>query len=504
MPTELGFGLQPDEGAPKRGRRVRYSQSLDDAMQKLLQTPTPNACKAIWDRIDNGEYSELWSLAKEMERRDSQIRHVAESRRMSLTAIDWEILPNAEAEDEEAAQEAADYCNEKLRKIADFRYMIEHLVFSLTHGISAVEMMWENSEVVAIEPVPYTRLMGQPLGPQIYIKTDENPLGEPMPYRKFLIRSTCRMVPHAIGVSVVHAASKIFCMKCIVTQDWNTFMDVYAVPARIFKSMKLLEGQAKTNAEQMMQQLSSDLWALINGADEGDEIITLAPGTSSDVFEKAAAWCDDSLSKLYLMQTLTSDVRDSGSRSLGEVHQNTRADLLSKDMMNESDDIESGLLKPMCELRFPGRDMPTPWWRRKLIETKNIDADRLQIDKINLAMRLKLPMKTSWCYEVLDIEMPEVDLPDVIYPAEPENNPDENGDETGDDSQTDGEPQSNRERVMQAIERSWLSSKDIMQLTKLSQAEVKGVLTNRELRTKIRKRKGKGNSTEYRRVTKWH
>lgn len=554
----MGFGIQANAVKPTDVRHVYWSPTYDQ-IDDILTVADPVRVRSLFRQVDSGDYSILPRLAMEFERRDSQIRMCAVSRRMALTAVDWEILPNQEAQDQNAAEDAASYCMERLRGIYSFRKSVNHLVRAITDGVAAVELIWESSELVDLVPVPYTRLRSQyPDGPEIWMTTDDNYTGQPMPWGKFCVWAPDHIAPHPLGATIVHAASILFVFKSIARADWSTFLDVYGVPARVLMTTTELPEERLSRIKDALRELSSDFYAVLHGMDEKAQLTTFNPGTSPDVFSEAMAWADDAIAKLYLMQTLTSDVRDSGSRALGEIHQNVRADLLASDMMAESDNIEANILRPMIMGKFPDRpDMPIPWFRRKLIEKKNIEAERLMLDQLEFAARRGMHIDDNVLYERLNIPIPttkpetsktdqevaitvneltlgieratragDIDLVNALRAkiAEhlnvalpplselPEKTPafggapedkiaEDKGEDEGEDDEDDvpaTEARTIREQVIEAIDRRWLGLKEIMVLTQLPYDQVKGVLCCSDMQTRIRKRKSKGKPTEYR------
>ncbi len=555
----VGFGIQRATSTIPSGRETYWSRVYDAFREKPFTEPLPGKFKSIIESVDNGDYAALPELAIELERRDEQIAFLSESRRMALSALDWEILPNAETEDEAAAEESATYVKESLRKVGTFRQTVKHLLLAITSGVAATELVFENSELVETVDVPHTRFTAPSSGePYINIKIDGNPQGQPMPWGKFCVWVPMQRTPYPLAMTLVHPACRLFIFKYYLKIAWMTWMEVYSVPARILFPGRKLEDADKTAAESAMKNISMDFWGILNGMGEGARLETLTPGTGGAFFEEGARWCDDALSRLYLMQTLTSDVRDSGSRALGQVHQSVRSDLLASDLMAESDNIEQNIIKPMLVLRYPGRDMPLPWFRRKMKEKKDIEAERLAIDQIRLAKENGLHIDDDVLYEKLNIPVPttkpeesrtdqdialtvneltlgieratragDLALVNALReriaellgkPLPPlgalpnatdnfgrpvgEPKPEDDPDGPQDDDEDGDEPSSIRDAVLAAIDRRWMNTKDLMKALNRPESQIRGVVTALDLRTIIERRKIGSNATQYRRRRK--
>ena len=69
--------------------------------------------------------------------------------------------------------------------------------------------------------------------------------------------------------------------------------------------------------------------------------------------------------------------------------------------------LRSSLFKWMTMLAFPNRDAPVPHFKRKVIESKNLDEARLRMEQLAMARERGLMVDDDFLYESLDIPKPK-------------------------------------------------------------------------------------------------
>lgn len=120
---------------------------------------------------------------------------------------------------------------------------------------------------------------------------------------------------------------------------------------------------------------------------------------------------------LYLGQTLTTDVGSVGSFAAAKVHDNVKASILLSDMNQEARMIREGFLRQLVDCRWPGKKVPVPFWKRRVIEERNLDAKRVAMEKIAKMKEWNLRVDDDVIYEQLGLPMPiqtEVEEPDSM------------------------------------------------------------------------------------------
>ncbi len=142
------------------------------------------------------------------------------------------------------------------------------------------------------------------------------------------------------------------------------FAEVYGMPLRVGKYEP---GATRADREALIQavrSLGSDAAGIISKSTE-IEFIEAQKGSSLNVYESLASFCDAQMSKAVLGQTLTSEPgggRGSGSYALGRVHSEVRQDLVEADSKALAKTITQQVLRPLVGFNF-GWDAPVPRFR---------------------------------------------------------------------------------------------------------------------------------------------
>lgn len=129
---------------------------------------------------------------------------------------------------------------------------------------------------------------------------------------------------------------------------------------------------------------------------------------------------DKACDLLILGQTLTSDVGDSGSRALGDVHSKVRSDVFEGAADWVCGIINSQLIPALLRLNY-GDDTEAPriGFSLKVAEDAKANAERDEI----LIGKMGLPVEKTWLYARHGIPMPAPDASDdslfVVKPAQP-------------------------------------------------------------------------------------
>jgi phage gp29-like protein len=398
---------QPEPITANSKRVVNYSRLHDDNRDYVTDSPTAARFATILQNIDDGDLCEMMQLNEEMESKDAHLFGVASTRRRALTALDWEIVADETAEDKVLANEAAAFVEQQLRKIDTFEGTLEHLSTAIGPNLAAVELIWENSALVETVDIPGHRLNQEPgSGPEILVVTDDNLYpGEPMPAGKFIIYTPETQAGLPFRRTMMRAVAWLYLLKHFARADWAAFSEIYGIPFRVGRYDALLDDDSRTNVANMLRDMSADGWALLPNEVELEFHSVAASGSPhNDLID----WLERKQSILYLGQTLTTEnTNTTGSLSLGKVHDNVRTDLLLSDMKSEARILRSSLFKWMTMLGFPNKDAPVPHFKRKVIESKNIEEARLRMDQLAMARERGLMVDDDFLYETLDIPKPK-------------------------------------------------------------------------------------------------
>lgn len=381
-------------------RNVRRSVVFDDLRPYHSDKPTPSKIAAFWKEVDAGDISSAPELMEELEGKDGTIQSVAARRREALTALDWSIEPGDETTE---AVEAAEFVEETLKHVSGWALTLEHFSTAIGPGVAATELIWRNGRLVATNDVPGARLWEE--DGKVRIRTDnEAVFGVVADLGKFAIHVTNPRAGHPMRVNLLRPTATLWVIKHHAIADFVSFSEIFGIPVRHATYTNETPDQAKTEAKEMLERMGPDTWGLFH---ESVKLAILESAKGTHPGEVITEMVDKRLAILWLGQTLTTDVGDRGSFAAARVHENVKASILLSDIQNERRTIEDQIISPMVRIRWPGRVVALPRWKRVTFETKNLDADRVTMDKIRLFREMDLPLVKEWVYDSLGVPRPK-------------------------------------------------------------------------------------------------
>ena len=416
------FPVPRTDGKAPSGRITTYSQYFDKAMRYLTDDPTASKLKSLVRRVDDGDIAALCETQIELERKDAQFAGVVQTRRNAITALDWCIDPDPDHEDDNAAQEAADYLTEHLTGLAMWPKALEHLAGAIGPNVSVVELIWEKAELVDFVNVPVTRFATHPYtNTGLAIKTDDEVLGYPVEAfpDKFIVFQPYCKGGFPFRATLTHASLGLFLMGALSRIDWMAFSELMGMPLRIGLYPEGTQSSAITTLKEMLEQMSSDTAGVFLAGTEIKLVQALGTG---ETYQNQLRYVDNKYAIVWLGQTLTTDVVATGSYAAARVHNKVRSDLLASDLRSEANCLREQLFRPMLRLRFPNVVMPVPIFKRDTSALEDIDSKKLRLEQLTFAASQSLPVPRKWLYDALSIPRPDEDAvelkPAAKAPAE--------------------------------------------------------------------------------------
>lgn len=414
-------------GEPPQERIYERSKTLDGLADWVTDDVTFNSLRNLIRSADDGDYAETLQAFSEMEQKDAKLLGIANTRRSALTGLEWEITSASESEkfkgDKGLADEAAAYVNDVFEGIeatsqspaeqGGFEEFLEHMASAIGPGLSVTEIEWRRHHIKHLLPIPVNRITANPEdNSELWIITDDEQQGFPMDPRKFIFH-----VPHSkpgFGYtrSISHAIAMVYLVKLHAAVDWGMYVHRFGVPFIMAERPKQFSPADATKLENMLKGWGTGGWAHFQ---EGIKM-TLVESAQRGVAPQEAIleWCGREMAIAFLGQTLTTEPGESGSYSLGQVHNLVREDLLRDDIKKEGRTLRRQLIKPLCLYQYPGRNVPYPYFNRIIDEP--VDR-KLEGEVIRLAQQSGMRISKSWAYETLGIQEPK-DANDVLEPPD--------------------------------------------------------------------------------------
>ena len=241
-------------------RLYKRSRWLDTQRRHLTDSPSPARFASLLKSVDQGDVAALWELQEEMECKDADLMGICETRRSALTALDWSIVPDPNAEDESASQEAADYVSERLTKIKAWPLALEFLSLALGPNVAIVELLWDRAELVDVVPVPGHRYtLHYWRGQDISIETEADLLGVAATLPgKFIVYHPNANGGFPFRKTLTHATVWPYLQKWFGRADWMSFSELYGLPWRVATVQNANPDDDRTDAQRMLEDMASD------------------------------------------------------------------------------------------------------------------------------------------------------------------------------------------------------------------------------------------------------
>ncbi len=379
---------------------------------------TPSRLMSILREADAGSLSASMQLFAEMEEKDAHLYSVANTRRLAVTGLAWQVVSAADVYggvDRAAADEAAAYCGEVLAGLEGFDEALQHLALAVGRNIAVAELVWEavggELRLTDICPVDFTRLVFDELG-QPRILTRDAPIdGVELPQNKFVVHT-----PHSIGGypsrgGLLRVTAMVYLGKNLALKDWLIFAEVFGMPVRIARYEPSATPEEKRELLEMLDSLGSNAAGVFSRAVEV-QLIEANRGSAGPPYEHLVDFLNREMSKAWLGQTLTTETPGTkGTFTAAKVHENVRGDIRADDIRKEGRTIRRDLLTPLARLKF-GPDVPVPAFRRNPGRATELQELAAVLDTAVNQLGAKVP--AAWVHETLGIPQAaegEVSLP---------------------------------------------------------------------------------------------
>ena len=389
-----------------------------------LANVTPEQVRSILRNVRTGKLEDQDRLFRMMVDSWSRLRKCINEIAGNVTALDIEIKPGIREGAEEPTPQALQIHETVERALEsyaprpshwelDTKGMMRALIDAYAKGISVVEIIWHTENGIVsprcYAPVPakylaypsasneIDRLMMAPNGVNYDTLID-------FPPDKFLIAIWQQGGCHPIHSANLRALTK-FWLGAIYGLGWfMQYAQLYSIPWRHAETDGSDEAMMK--AQEMLENIGTSGYAvtgpgvkfsIMDGIKGGESLPQVALMNESD---KA---CDI----LMLGQTLTTDVGDSGSRALGDVHATVRGDILQAVATWIGQVVTTQLIPSIVRMNYgagiASEDMPYAEIVIPKPKDEKAIAERIKI----VTKDIGLPVSNKWIYNELGVEEPQ-------------------------------------------------------------------------------------------------
>lgn len=417
--------------------------------QRIGGSTTP---EQVTDAIRSADVGTMWplvTLANDARRKDGHLQSILGTREMALPSLPWEVATRGSRRKD---RKAAAWMNEALTdawggrendsELVGLRGLLAHMQSSVFHGYALAETVYEKhggllypkgwnpvgAYRVHFDPTTGRPCWYDPTGTQTYPGIDIRRGFAPGKVLFYQPRITGDDA-HREGLSRVLLWAALF--RNWSLRDWVALGELSWKPWRIGTYEPDADKDAIAALRLILRQMSASGVAMLPA--KTNLKVEWPAGNKQEATHKSLnEYLAGEMSKAVLGQTLTTEAGNRGARSLGEVHDLIRRDILAYDAACVAECLRRDLLGPLVRRNF-GDDVAIPEFR--FLTEKPVDLVNFAQGVSTLA-RGGLRIPAAWVRERTGIPEPdpdeevmgpglapgEVDVPidpDTGLPAEP-------------------------------------------------------------------------------------
>ena len=301
----------------------------------------------LYEARNGADLDRFLSLAEEFEEIDPHYAGVLRARKRATTKLPLEADPNG------AKADIAEACD-KLVNEPLVRSALTDVLDGLGKGFSLTEIMWRSA---ASGWEPYQLKWRDPrhfrFSPKdrmtIELRTGAD---EPQPLQPFKwlyhVPKLKSGLPSRNGLARLCAWTWLY--KSYTVKDWMNFLQTYGIPMRIGKYKP---GADQADIDTLIEQifeLGQDAAAVIPDTMLIEFAEVKSASGNASVFEGAARYFDEALSKAIVGATMTAD--SGSSLAQAKVHMEVQHDITEGDAADLATTLSEQLLQPWVQLNY--------------------------------------------------------------------------------------------------------------------------------------------------------
>lgn len=293
----------------------------------------PKKLRALLEDAENGDITAQHELFMDIEERDSDIAANIATRKRAILTLDWAIhAPDNATPQEEKLTEDVQALFNRLGYLDDF---LMDCMDAVAHGFSAMEIQWQLHEGKQLpinfihRPQSWFRLDKDD---NLLLKTPTNAQGEPLRPFGWVVHSHKSRSVQLARAGLYRTLAWLYMFKHYSVHDFAEFLELYGMPIRIGKYGAGATPEEKRTLLRALAQIGHNA-AGIMPESMNVELHNAANSVGqNNPFLQMVDWCEKSIARIILGQTLTSGADGKTStNALGQVHNEVRRDLLVSD-----------------------------------------------------------------------------------------------------------------------------------------------------------------------------
>jgi phage gp29-like protein len=386
----LGLNLPPIRAAASPSSVLRPQSSFPNWLTpaaaprwigRTLAQWTPQQVEYCFRAALGGDLVSQWEMFDLMEATWPRLSKNLNELKDSVCAMDWDIVPWAAREEEpsEEAMRRASVIEDALYSMRpdpakdenDFEDSLRDLMDARGKGISVLEWDFEYRDLGGVSALaPRCSRWVHPSfygydGDTLKLRlTPDNPTQYnrggylEFPPDRFTIGVSKNKTGHPCGAAMLHVLGFWWAAANFSAEWFLNFAQIFGQPIRWATCDANIAPGDRTKLEAMLANMGSAAWALFPPG-VTLEIKEAAKGAGDNPQAALLAMADKVCDLVILRQTLTSDVGDSGSRALGDVHERVLTGVQMACAKWVSKTL-APLIRTLCIANF-GDDTECPW-----------------------------------------------------------------------------------------------------------------------------------------------
>lgn len=371
---------------------------------------TPSKLKQILEDAENGDIQAQHQLFMDIEEQDSSIAANIMTRKRSVLTLDWRIVePRNATPAEEKLQAEID---ELFYQYPNLEDLFMDLMDAVGHGFSALEIQWAqvNGKWIpkGFKPCPQSWFKLDKHD-NLLLRTPTNPMGEPLrPFGWVVHRHKSRSTQLARD-GLYRTLAWLYMYKHYSVRDFAEFLELYGMPIRIGK----YGAGATTSEKRTLLRALADIGHNAAGIMpesmqiELHNVASAGAASGNNPFLQMVDWCEKSIARLILGQTLTSGADGkSSTNALGNVHNEVRRDLMISDAKQIAQTITQQIILPYLQINIDPNIAPyrVPYFE---FDTKEYEDLSVFADAIPKLTGIGVQISESWVRDKLGIPEPQ-------------------------------------------------------------------------------------------------
>ena len=371
---------------------------------------TPSKLKQILEDAENGDIQAQHQLFMDIEEQDSSIAANMMTRKRSVLTLDWRIVePRNATPAEEKLQAEID---ELFYQYPNLEDLFVDLMDAVGHGFSALEIQWAqvNGKWIpkGFKPCPQSWFKLDK-DDSLLLCTPANQMGEPLrPFGWVVHRHKSRSTQLARD-GLYRTLAWLYMYKHYSVRDFAEFLELYGMPIRIGKY-----GAGATNAEKRtllraLAEIGHNAAGIMPESMQIElhNVANAGAASGNNPFLQMVDWCEKSIARLILGQTLTSGADGkSSTNALGNVHNEVRRDLMISDAKQIAQTITQQIILPYLQINVDPNIAPhrVPYFE---FDTKEYEDLSVFADAIPKLTGIGVQISESWVRDKLGIPEPQ-------------------------------------------------------------------------------------------------